>query len=670
MAEGKGLWGKAMEWWNTDSTNAAETPTQSAQDTATTTSTAVDDTTAQAAGSDAPTDGMAQAAESDPSWWDQGIQKAKDWWNRDDASATDGDASEATDAASTKAEDGKTEDGKTEDEDEEQEKDEDFRVRDHVEGEEREGPVVSIGKGLVHLIFYTSSIKQSDKHTFASVANALVRDYKRHYPDENVVSLYVESGREIVKAINSCPKRSIISMDIISHSNAGGVHISKKLDTPEKAGRIKGTLHYRVREQSDKPQTEEDAEYMEECYHGLYKDRASGIAVGVYFNQTATNGIAYLSQIKFNRFAKECFVELHGCKTAQVLTQYWDNFALQLSQDLPSPNTVVGHEDRSNPNSPKGYRHGVVGVYRDGAASGSGERSGMGFEHSSTPVPSGGSSQRGGSDPAAEKQKEESWWKGLWGGDSDETAEDETAEGETGSNNVSSGFKNGDRGAGVKSLQQQLIKDGYLAEGEDDGVYGSKTQAAWDASQKGKSSGGGWFKGLFGGGEAAGGATEATSSAAKKAASSSGSGFKSGDRGAGVKALQEKLIKDGYLDGNADGIYGPKTDAAYKASQQGGSGGSWFKGLFGDGEAAGRPQGGDGGGQQEQRSPDGDRAAAAAAQVRRLRPRSGRRRLRTQDRGGGPGVPEEPRPEGGRRGRAADAQGADGEVEGHFSFFA
>lgn len=68
-----------------------------------------------------------------------------------------------------------------------------------------------------------------------------------------------------------------------------------------------------------------------------------------------------------------------------------DNFAKQLSDNLPQGSTVIGHITQSNPNiAPSSrisdYRHGAVRVYRDGAViMNSVERSGQKFPGSSTP---------------------------------------------------------------------------------------------------------------------------------------------------------------------------------------------------------------------------------------------------------------------------------------------
>ena len=46
-----------------------------------------------------------------------------------------------------------------------------------------------------------------------------------------------------------------------------------------------------------------------------------------------------------------------------------------------------------------------------------------------------------------------------------------------------------------------------------------------------------------------------------------GYGARNGDRGDGVKAAQQALIDRGFLEGTADGSFGPKTEAAVKALQ-------------------------------------------------------------------------------------------------------
>ena len=44
--------------------------------------------------------------------------------------------------------------------------------------------------------------------------------------------------------------------------------------------------------------------------------------------------------------------------------------------------------------------------------------------------------------------------------------------------------------------------------------------------------------------------------------------YRRGSSGQEVRTIQEKLIRWGYLDGTADGIYGSKTEAAVKLFQK------------------------------------------------------------------------------------------------------
>ena len=44
--------------------------------------------------------------------------------------------------------------------------------------------------------------------------------------------------------------------------------------------------------------------------------------------------------------------------------------------------------------------------------------------------------------------------------------------------------------------------------------------------------------------------------------------YTKGDRGSEIKTLQNKLRRAGYLDGEADGIYGNDTESAVRALQE------------------------------------------------------------------------------------------------------
>lgn len=114
----------------------------------------------------------------------------------------------------------------------------------------------------------------------------------------------------------------------------------------------------------------------------------------------------------------------------------------------------------------------------------------------------------------------------------------------------------GDRGEEVEALQQRLIELNYLASGQADGIYGAKTQTALENFQQ--------ANGLAATGEADDVTLALLDSDQAKAALIT---LARGDEGEAVRALQESLIRYGFLDGEADGQFGPATQQAVKALQ-------------------------------------------------------------------------------------------------------
>ncbi len=249
------------------------------------------------------------------------------------------------------------------------------------------------------LIIHTDSRKLPDVNTFRAAAASLAKAYKARYANkkDNIKLVFVKSGVDIANAINSIQAGKIITLDIVSHGNQGGIHISRNLSPPIKSGIIQKRAHVEIRKYSDRPQTVEDAEYIEESMHGLYSDYFSKVGVSYYYNQTFDRSadIANLSDIKFDRFADSAVVEFHGCRTAEIVpilnSFIKDNFAKNFSDSLKNRGIVIGHITNTapdkNPNGNKDdYRYGLVRVYKNGdLIKDKVERSKLKFPNSSSP---------------------------------------------------------------------------------------------------------------------------------------------------------------------------------------------------------------------------------------------------------------------------------------------
>ena len=127
----------------------------------------------------------------------------------------------------------------------------------------------------------------------------------------------------------------------------------------------------------------------------------------------------------------------------------------------------------------------------------------------------------------------------------------------------------------VALMQQSLISLGYLS-GEPDGNYGSETEKAVKAFQKNNGLGVDGTAGtatltqLYSSEAVSATAVTATAkpAAATPTPAPDDGNLKMGASGSAVKALQEQLIKLGYLSGKADGKFGSKTYEALVAFQK------------------------------------------------------------------------------------------------------
>lgn len=117
-------------------------------------------------------------------------------------------------------------------------------------------------------------------------------------------------------------------------------------------------------------------------------------------------------------------------------------------------------------------------------------------------------------------------------------------------------YTQGDRGDEVERIQQRLDELGYLS-GEADGIYGEQTSAAVRLFQE--------INDLT----VTGTVDDATMQALfSQDAHDLGEGLSRGDEGDSVVELQQRLIQYGFLNDEADGQYGKKTESAVRAYQE------------------------------------------------------------------------------------------------------
>ena len=133
-------------------------------------------------------------------------------------------------------------------------------------------------------------------------------------------------------------------------------------------------------------------------------------------------------------------------------------------------------------------------------------------------------------------------------------------------------YAQGNRGDMIAELQDRLAAAGYLT-GASDGIYGEDTAAAVEQFQKDHRlpvSGAvdEQTLSLLGGVETGEAKKENKKEIKKEQKNKKDMHYTKGDRGSEIKTLQNKLRRAGYLDGEADGIYGNDTESAVRALQE------------------------------------------------------------------------------------------------------
>ncbi|NJO17023.1 MAG: hypothetical protein HC877_15160 [Thioploca sp.] len=146
-----------------------------------------------------------------------------------------------------------------------------------------------ISNNLVHLILYA---KGKDVNTFQAAAKTLETDYRKHYQllEHKIITKSFAHGRDFVDLIDLFEDNSILSLDVISHGNMFGIHVSEKIP-PEPAPEHHlywhpGLRHKVMKQFSGKdPQTVDDAIMMEEKMLGMYKGEDGLEWAACFFNQ-------------------------------------------------------------------------------------------------------------------------------------------------------------------------------------------------------------------------------------------------------------------------------------------------------------------------------------------------------------------------------------------------
>ena len=175
------------------------------------------------------------------------------------------------------------------------------RTLERVEGEIQRRRPPRIGTAI-RLVMHTISRKKSDYYTFEAEAMRIEAEYERCFPTDVVRRVLVRDGKQIAHEINACEPGSIVSWDVLSHANAGGIHISTDLATPKAASAEQQRRHVQYRANSSRPQSAKDALFMEEDMRGMYTSRATMKLVAEYFNQEPTAHAGFLEEIQCDRF--------------------------------------------------------------------------------------------------------------------------------------------------------------------------------------------------------------------------------------------------------------------------------------------------------------------------------------------------------------------------------
>ena len=200
----------------------------------------------------------------------------------------------------------------------------------------------------VRLFFYGGARNIGDNAAFYYASLNVVSDYKRHYPDDTYIHMFVDSAKTIVDTINAQKLHSIASLDLFFHGSKWGLYI------------YKGSSMSRNLSLEDVGQYNLNA--------GLYASKTTSIITATDVHEDKRT----IYDIKFDRFiTQNTYIEIHGCESGGDL-YIIDSITKNLSEEIPH-GYVVGHITKANPNidntkdtKKQDYRHGKRAIWQNG----------------------------------------------------------------------------------------------------------------------------------------------------------------------------------------------------------------------------------------------------------------------------------------------------------------
>jgi hypothetical protein len=202
----------------------------------------------------------------------------------------------------------------------------------------------------VRLLLYGGARKSSDNSAFYYASLNVKKDYNN---DGKIILSSVDTAKKIIDTIAEQRDNSIQSLDFFSHGGPGGLFF------------IKGSS------------TNNDLSSEEVEEQNLNSSLYVGRLVKTFYGSDKNNDSRIVQQIPFEKFTRNCKIEMHGCQTCYDMTVL-DNMCEELSELLYSAgktdSVVIGHAGKANPNingtsttiAGQDYRHGKRCVFNNG----------------------------------------------------------------------------------------------------------------------------------------------------------------------------------------------------------------------------------------------------------------------------------------------------------------